>query len=207
MYMVILIIKAWTAIDRISVIWKSDLTDRIKCSFFQAAVVSILLYRCITWMLTKRIEKKFDGNYIRMLRVILNKSWRQHHTKQQLYGHLPLITKTIEVRQTRYVRHCWRSKDKLISDVLLWTPSHGWANARRPARTYSSSVPIQDVALKTCHKQWTIERGGQERVRDIRADGPTWWWYIYKIKYFLIFFGWYNKVFFTQLLQFGMLSH
>ncbi len=35
--------KAWTSIDRLSVIWKSDLTDKIKCSFFQAAVVSILL--------------------------------------------------------------------------------------------------------------------------------------------------------------------
>ena len=37
--------KAWTAIERLSVIWKSDLTNKIKRSFFQAAVVSILLYR------------------------------------------------------------------------------------------------------------------------------------------------------------------
>ena len=28
-----------------------------------------------------------------MLRAILNKSWRQHLTKPQLYGHLPPITK------------------------------------------------------------------------------------------------------------------
>ena len=27
--------------------------------------------------------------------------------------------------------------------------------------TYSSSVPIWDVALKTCRKQWTIGRGGE----------------------------------------------
>ena len=40
--------KAWTAIDKLSVIWKSDLTDKMKRSFFQAAVVSILLYRCTT---------------------------------------------------------------------------------------------------------------------------------------------------------------
>ena len=26
---------------------------------------------------------------------------------------------------------------------------------------YSSSVPIQDVFLKTCRKQWTIETGGE----------------------------------------------
>ena len=40
--------KAWTANDSLSVIWKSDLTDKLKCSFFQAAVVSILLYGCST---------------------------------------------------------------------------------------------------------------------------------------------------------------
>ena len=40
--------KAWTAIDRLSIIWESDLTDKIKRSFFQAAVVSILLYGCTT---------------------------------------------------------------------------------------------------------------------------------------------------------------
>ena len=73
--------KAFTAIDKLSVIWKSDLTDKMKCSFFQAAVVSIMLYGCTTWTLTKRLEKKLDGSYTRMLRAILNKSWRQHPTK------------------------------------------------------------------------------------------------------------------------------
>ena len=77
--------KAWTiAIDRLSIIWKSDLTDKMKRSFFQAAVVLILLYGCTTWTLTKRLEKKIDGNYTRMLRAILNKSWRQQPTKHQL---------------------------------------------------------------------------------------------------------------------------
>ena len=57
------LVKSWTAIDRLSVIWKSGLTDKMKRSFFQAAVVSILLYGCTTWTLTKRMEKKLDGNY------------------------------------------------------------------------------------------------------------------------------------------------
>ena len=69
------LMKAWTAIDRLSIIWKSNLTDKKKCSFFQPAVVSILLYGCTTWTLTKRLQKKLDGNYTRMLRAILNKSW------------------------------------------------------------------------------------------------------------------------------------
>ena len=128
--------KAWTAIDKLSVIWKSNLTDEIKCSFFQVAVVSILVYGCTTWTLTKRLEKKLNGNYTKMMRAILNKSWRQHPTKHQLYGHLPPITKTIQVRRTRYTGHCWRNRDELISEVLLWTPSYGQAKAGNPARTY-----------------------------------------------------------------------
>ena len=111
--------KAWTAINRLSTIWKSDLTDKMKRSFFQAAVTSILLYGCTTWTLTKRLEKKLDGNYTRILRAILNKSWQQHPTRHQLYGHLPPITKTIQVRRTRHAGHCWRSRDELIRDVLF----------------------------------------------------------------------------------------
>ena len=146
--------KASTAIDKVSVIWKSDLTDKMKRSSFQAVVVSILLYRCTTWTLTKRMEKKLDGNYTGMLRAILNKSWRQRPTKHQLYGHLPLITKTIQVRRTRHAGHRWRSRDELISDVLLWTPH--MAEQKQDDQlehTYSSSVRIRDVALRTGQKR------------------------------------------------------
>ena len=128
--------KAWTANDRLSVIWKTDLTDKIKRSFFQVAVMSILLYGCSTWTLTKGMKKKQDSNYTRMQRVIFNKSSRQHPTKQLLYGYLPPITKTIQVRRTRHAGHCWRSGDELINDILQWTSSHGRAKAGRPARTY-----------------------------------------------------------------------
>ena len=155
--------KAWTATNRLTVIWKSNLTDKIKH-------VSILLYGCTTWTQTKRMEKKLDGNYTIMLRAILNKSWRQHPTKQHLYGHLPPITKTIQVRRTRHAGHCWRSRDELISDVLLWTLSHGRAKAGRLARTYIQQL-CADVRRKTGRKQWTIGMGGE------RGSGiSVWWW-------------------------------
>ena len=158
------------------------MTDKMKRSFFQAAVVSILLYGCTTWTLTKRLEKKLDGNYTRMLRAILNKSWRQHPTRHQLYGHLPPITKTIQVRRTRNAGHCWRSKDELVSDVLLWTPTYGQAKAGRPARTY-----IQQLCEDTgCNPEDLPEAMNdrekwREMVRDIRAGGTTWRWYIYRV--------------------------
>ena len=166
--------KAWTAINRLSVIWKSDLTDKRKYSFFQAAVMLILLYGCTTWTLTKWMEKKLDVNYTGMLQAILNKSWRQHPTKQQLYGHLPPIMKTIKVRRTRHAGHCWRSRDELISNVLLWTSSHGWTKAGRPTRNYLQQL-CADMGCNPEDLPGAMDNreGWQERVRDIHADSAT----------------------------------
>ena len=105
-----------------------------KVNFFQTAVVSILQYGCTTWTLTKRTEKtlklrKNATSYIK-------KSWKQDFTKQQLYGHPPPISKTIQIRRTRHPEHCWRSKDELINDVLIWTHSHGRTSVGRSTRTY-----------------------------------------------------------------------
>ena len=133
--------KAWTAIDKLSVIWKSDLTDKMKRSFFQVAVVSILLYGCTTWTLTKWLEKKLDGNYTRMLRAILNKSWRQHPTRHQLYGHLPPITKIIQVRRTRHAGHCWREQRRAHKWCTSMDP-HLW-----PSKSRMTSSNIHTAAM------------------------------------------------------------
>ena len=133
--------KAWTAMNSLSHIRKSNLSNKIthnffqavkyaklttlvkgdlKASFsiattlrfgeganlFQAVVMSILLYGCTTWMLTKHIEKKLNRNCTRMLQAILNKFWKLHPTKFQQYGHLPPISKTIQIRWTKHVGHC-----------------------------------------------------------------------------------------------------
>ena len=147
----------------------------MKRNFFQAAVVSILLYGCTTWTLTKRLEKKLDGNYTRMLRVILNKSCRQHPTRQQLYGHLPPIMKTIQVRRTRRARHCKRSRDELISDVLQLTPTYGRAKAGRPARTHIQQL-CEDTGCspEDLPEAMNDKEKWRERVRDIHACGTTW---------------------------------
>ena len=161
--------KAWTAMDKLSVIWKSDLTDKMKRSFFQAAVVSILLYGCTTWTLTKRPEKKIDGNYTRMLRAILNKYWRQHPRKHQLYAHLPPITKTIQARRTSHAR-------QLINDVLLWTPTYRRAKAGRPARIYIQQL-CEDTGCspEDLPEAMNDREKWRERVRDIPAGGRTSW--------------------------------
>ena len=113
------------------------------------------------------VERFFKHPSLLLLRAVLNKSWRQHPTRFQLYGHLPPITKTIQVRRTRHAGHCWRSKDELISDVLVCScgPPHmdvqEWDDQHE--LTYSSYVRTRDVTLKTCRRRWMIGRNGERR--------------------------------------------
>ena len=148
--------KAWTAIDRLLIIWRSNLTDKMKRSFFQAAVISILLYGCTTRTLTKQLEKKLNGNYTRMLWAILNKSRRQHPNKAP----------TIRPPASHHKNHpSWTNQ---ICRTLLekqgW--AHKWSTPMDPEQkqndqrehTYSSYVRIWDVSLKTFRRRWTIGR-------------------------------------------------
>ena len=97
------IVKEWTDIDRLPIIWKSDLSDKIKWGFFQAVAKLGLLYGYTTGTLMKIMEKKLDGSNTRMLCAVLNKSWKQNITKNELYNHLLPILQTIQVRWTRHV--------------------------------------------------------------------------------------------------------
>ena len=86
---------------------------------------------------------------------------------------------TIQVRQTRHAGHCWRSRDELISDVLLWTPTYGRAKAGRPARTYIQLL-CEDMGCspEDLPEAMNDREKWRERVRDIRASGTTWcWWW------------------------------
>ena len=123
------------------------------------------------------MEKKLASNYTKMLRTKLNKSWRQHPTKQQLYGHLLPNTKIVQVRRTRPAGHCWRSKDERIIDVLLWTHSHGRAKAGRSARTYIQQLCADTgLSLEDILEAMDDRKGWRNRVREISADGTRWWW-------------------------------
>ena len=98
--------------------------------------------------------------------------------RHQLYGHLPPITKSIQVRRTRHAGHCWRSRDELIRDVLLWIPTHGRAKAGRPARTYIQQL-CEDTGCcpEDLPRAMNDREEWRERVRDIRAASTIWWWW------------------------------
>ena len=154
----------------------------MKRSFFQAAVVSILLYGSTTWTLTKRLEKKLDGNYTRMLRAILSKFWRQHPTR-----HLPSrkLSKSDEPDMQDNSGEAGASSKVMYS----YGPPHIAEQKQddQLEHTHSSYVRIRDVVLKTCRRRCTIgrsdERGSGISVPVARHDDDN----IYIIKIIIIF--------------------
>ena len=145
--------KAWTVINRLSIIWKSDLTDKIKHSFFQAAVVSIRYMDA----LLGRLKKKIDGNYTRMLRAILNTQQGTNYTANCLPSRKLYKLDQPDTQDTA-------GEARTNSSVMY---SYGTSHMAKKKQddhiehTYSSYVRIRDVDLKTCQKRCMIGRSGE----------------------------------------------
>ena len=100
-YFKISLAKYWAALNAINNIWKSNLSNHLKIILFRDTVESVSVYGATTWTLTTYLEKSLDGNYTRMLRVALNKSWRDHPTIKDLYGNTPRLSTTIRRQRLR----------------------------------------------------------------------------------------------------------
>ena len=169
--------KAWTTIDRLSIIWKSDLADKMKRSFFQAAVVSILLYGCTTWTLIKRLKKR-DGNYTRMLRAIWtrpggNTTKGTNNTVNCLPSRKLYKLDEPDTQETT-------GEAGTNSSVLYsYGPPH-MAKQKQDEQlehTYSSYVRDTGCIPEDLPEAMNDREKWRERVRDIRASGTTWWWW------------------------------
>ena len=126
----ICLVKVCNAIHKLLIIWKCNLSDKMR--FLPSRVHTTMWMHHMDNSKMYREKVKWE--------VYKSAAWKLYLTKQQLYSYLPSISQTIPVRQTRHSGHCWRSKDKLISNVLLWTSRHGHANDSQLAKIYISSV-------------------------------------------------------------------
>ena len=162
--------KAWTANDSLSVIWKSDLTDKMKCTFF-------FKQRSCRYCCRDPLHGRKQNVWRTSLTATTQECCEQYWTSPG--GSTPqssnctatyhLSRKLSKLEKTRYAGPCWRSRDELISDVLMWTPSQRQDD--QLGLTYNSSVPI----LEGLPEAMDDREGCWERVREIRADGATGW--------------------------------
>ena len=138
--------QAWNACNKLEKVWKSNLDRKIKIKIFKACVESILLYGSETWTITKNMEARIDGCYTKLLRRVLNISWRDHITNKEVYDKLPHISKIIRQRRLRFAGHCIRSVDQPISRLIFWSPTGGSVRRGRRNLTYSDTL-CKDIGL------------------------------------------------------------
>ena len=121
-------------------------------------------------------------------------SWKKYPTKQQLGCHLPLISQTIQVRWKGNAGHCYRSKEELISNFLLWTLTHGHSSVGRPARIYMHQFCVDtECCLEDLPRVMDEWDGWWEKVREICAVSITFWWWWW--------WWWLQKKFYSDILS------
>ena len=168
------IAKAWAALNNLNIIWKSNLRENLKINFFRAAVETVLVYGSITWKMTVAMERKIDGTYTRMLRAITNKHWNPHLTNEELYKNIPKISDTIRKQRLHFAGHCWRSKDELASDLLLWNPKHGKRSRGRPRKSYIDQLK-EDTMLKIEQLPTAMNDRNEWKLRVMKCRASSTW--------------------------------
>ena len=158
--------KAWAALHRLKDIWKSKLSKSLKIRLFIAACESVLLYGSETWTLTKAQEKRLDGTYTKMLRMVLDVSWKDKvsNCNVDLYDKLPKLSDKIKSRRLKLAGHCIRHPEILANDLVMWEPEvgHGEAKRGRPKQSYLSTL-LRDVGINS-----------KEELRTLMRDRDIW---------------------------------
>ena len=149
----------------------------MKRSFFQAAVVSILLYGCTTWTLTKRLKKKLEQLHKNVASNI-----------EQVLAATPYKTPTIRPLASHHENYTLdepdtqdTAREARTNSLVMYSygsPAYGQAKVGRPARTYIQQL-CEDTGCspKDLPKAMNDWEKWRERVRDIHASGTTWWWW------------------------------
>lgn len=82
-----------------------------------------------------KLKCMLDGNYTRKLRAVLN-IFGESTQQNKLYDNVTTFSSVIQEQRFRFAGYCWGCVEKLVSDVLWWTPNYGTTITRRPKNTY-----------------------------------------------------------------------
>ncbi|KAK7495707.1 hypothetical protein BaRGS_00013154, partial [Batillaria attramentaria] len=113
---------ASASFKRLSNIWQAtNISRKTKASLFKSLVLSVLLYGCETWKLTKGEEKRLDVFQTKCLRRVLKIRWQQHVSNKTF-----LEMAEAEKVNLEDMLASERDYDKLLK---VW---EGWRNATGP---------------------------------------------------------------------------
>ena len=116
---------AWSALNKMSKIWKSNISQTMKRRVFSAAIESILLYNTETYTVNKAFNKKLSGTHSKMLRAALNIKWQQRISNDQIYENLLSGANIVRKRRMTLAGHCLRHPEGIASQLVLWKSKEG----------------------------------------------------------------------------------
>jgi len=141
--------QAWTAINKLRIIWNApQLSRELKIRIFRATVEAILLYGSQCWTLTVAQERSLDGTFIRLLCKALNILYRDHISNITLYGSLLRISPTLRSRRLQFAEHCFRKVEEPIHSVLFFEPTGTFRLGGHAHMTYVKTL-MRDSGLST----------------------------------------------------------
>ena len=140
---------AWKSLNDMKKIWRSNMSRKVKISFYLATVESVLLYGCVAWTLTPALERALNGCYMRMLRAALNISWQDQVTNSILYCELPQVGNKLVAWRMQLAGHCQRHPELPTHRTILWEPNHRYRRQERPRQTYVDILKRDSCVVAT----------------------------------------------------------
>ena len=160
------------ALTKLKPIWRdNNICLGSKLKLMRSLVISIFLYTCESWTLTAELEKRTQAFEMRCYRRLLNISYRDHVTNEEVRRKIPaaideLLT-LVKKRKLRWFGHVSRSSG-LAKTILQGTVKGNRKRGRHKKRWESGqewTLPAQLGQLKT----------GQDGKRLLRNDLPRLW--------------------------------
>ena len=137
--------KAWTVFWKLKKIWHSNADIKLKIKFFNASVLSVLLYATETYVIDATLQNKINAFQTQWLRIILNISRDDHVRNEYIYKQTntkPLMQKVTKTQLSFLGHSIRRSEDDLIQQYCLYVPAHGRRRRGRHKTTYLQHIAI-----------------------------------------------------------------
>ena len=162
---------AWAAFWKLERLWRSagtPITTKVK--LFKALCVTVLLYGCESWVITKDMENRINSFATSCYRIMLNIKRLDRVPNDRIYEMTeskPLIEQ-VRMRQLRFLGHILRmpEDEPAVRLYALYIPSHGRRRPGRQRTTYLQYIqqllgdhngqitPKQFVDLASNKKSW-----------------------------------------------------
>ena len=150
--------RASAAFRELDKVWKDrNINLDTKMKFYNACVLSTLLYAAECWTLTETDESRLDAFDMRCQRKILRVTWSQHISNNTIRSRTkqPQLTSVIRRRRLQWFGHVQRmDMYRIPKKAYTWKPVHG---KRRPGRPKMSWKEVIKKDINKLECGWSVE--------------------------------------------------